>query len=216
MTRPLLLGHRGARASHHIPENTLASFELCLEHGCDGFEFDVRRSVDGAAVVCHDSVVREMEIAGTVGVDLALPSFKSVLQEFGSRAFLDIELKVSGLERETADLLSANQPGRGYVVSSFLPEVLETLHRLDATIPLGFIYDEPEQLERWRELPVEWVIPKLTLAGRALIEEIHAARKKAMLWTVNTYDELEKCSAWGADALISDETAAVAKTLTRC
>ena len=216
MTRPLLLGHRGARASHHIPENTLASFELCLEHGCDGFEFDVRRSVDGAAVVCHDSVVREMEIAGTVGVDLALPSFKSVLQEFGSRAFLDIELKVSGLERETADLLSANQPGRGYVVSSFLPEVLETLHRLDATIPLGFIYDEPEQLERWRELPVEWVIPKLTLAGRALIEEIHAARKKAMLWTVNTYDELEKCSAWGADALISDETAAAAKTLTRC
>ena len=216
MTRPLLLGHRGARASHHIPENTLASFELCLEHGCDGFEFDVRRSVDGAAVVCHDSVVREMEIAGTVGVDLALPSFKSVLQEFGSRAFLDIELKVSGLERETADLLSANQPGRGYVVSSFLPEVLETLHRLDATIPLGFIYDEPEQLERWRELPVEWVIPKLTLAGRALIEEIHAARKKAMLWTVNTYDELGKCSAWGADALISDETAAVAKTLTRC
>ena len=31
---PLLLGHRGARASTGIPENTFASFDLALEHGC--------------------------------------------------------------------------------------------------------------------------------------------------------------------------------------
>ena len=54
--RPLLLGHRGARATRHVPENTLASFELCLEHGCDGFEFDIRRSSDGVREDAPDRV----------------------------------------------------------------------------------------------------------------------------------------------------------------
>ena len=45
--RPLLLGHRGARAEKSISENTLASFDLALAQGCDGFEFDVRLAADG-------------------------------------------------------------------------------------------------------------------------------------------------------------------------
>ncbi len=38
--KPLLLGHRGAKS--YAPENTIEAFELALQHGCDGFEFDVR------------------------------------------------------------------------------------------------------------------------------------------------------------------------------
>src|SRR5882757_7103064 len=141
MTRPLLLGHRGARASRHIPENTVASFELCLQHGCDGFEFDVRQSADGHAVVCHDPFVRGMEIAKTPAALLDLPTLDQVLQLFAARAFLDIELKVKGLEQETLRLLQEHSPSKGFVVSSFLPQVLVTLHGLDATTPLGFICD---------------------------------------------------------------------------
>ena len=51
MEIPLLLGHRGARVGKSIPENTLASFDLALASGCDGFEFDVRLTADGQAVV---------------------------------------------------------------------------------------------------------------------------------------------------------------------
>src|SRR4030081_701057 len=104
MTRPLLLGHRGARVFRQIPENTLASFELCLQHGCDGFEFDVRQSADGHAVVCHDPVVRGMEIARTRAAILGLPTLDEVLRTFSARVFLDIELKVSGMESETIRL----------------------------------------------------------------------------------------------------------------
>src|SRR5260370_25457980 len=96
---PLLLGHRGARASRKIPENSLASFELCLEHGCDGFEFDVRLSGDGHAVICHDASVGGMEIEKTAAKKLELPALEDVLRGFSQRAFLDIELKVAGLER---------------------------------------------------------------------------------------------------------------------
>ena len=132
MARPLLLGHRGARASRQIPENTLASFELCLQHGCDGFEFDVRRSRDGQAVICHDATVGGIPIANTVATSLALPTLEDVLRQFAHRAFLDIELKVAGLEAQTLTLLRTYPTLKGYVVSCFLPEVLTAIHELDS------------------------------------------------------------------------------------
>ena len=204
--RTLLLGHRGARGSRHIPENTLASFELCLQHGCDGFEFDVRRSADGVAVVCHDPVVRGMEIAATPARTLALPRLEEVLRKFAAWAFLDIELKVAGLERRTAAFLRQLPPPRGYVVSSFLPEVLTTLHALDSAIPLGLIYEDRRDIERWRELPVQWVMPRLDLIHEAMVDSLHTADKKVMVWTVNRLHDIQRLADWGVDAIVSDET----------
>ena len=204
--RPLLLGHRGARASRNVPENTLASFELCLQHSCDGFEFDVRQSADGQAVVCHDAVVRGMEIARTPATVLGLPTLDQVLQSFAARAFLDIELKVRGLEQETIRLLRAHSPKKGYVVSSFLPQVLVAVHGLEATVPLGFICDRPAELELWEGLPAEWIIPQFRLSDQALIRQVHAAGKRVMVWTVNRADEFRKLIQYGVDAIVSDET----------
>ena len=53
--RPLLLGHRGARMVRTIQENSVASFDRALADGCDGFEFDVRLTSDGEAVLWHDA-----------------------------------------------------------------------------------------------------------------------------------------------------------------
>jgi glycerophosphoryl diester phosphodiesterase len=213
MTRPLLLGHRGARASRHIPENTLASFEMCLEHGCDGFEFDVRRSADGQAVICHDPVVSEMEIAEKPAAALALPSLSQILRSFGQRAFLDIELKVPGLERQTMAALRAHPPLKGCVVSSFLPEVLTAIHEVDATITVGLLCENHDQLGLWRDLPVAWVIPQFKLTDRELIERIHEAGRKVMVWTVNGAEAMRQFAACGVDAIISDETELVTRVL---
>jgi glycerophosphoryl diester phosphodiesterase len=206
MQRPLLLGHRGARSSRYIPENTLPSFELCLEHGCDGFEFDVRRSRDGEAVVCHDPAVRGLEIASTPSSVLALPTLDEVLASFATRAFLDIELKVGGLEQETIALLRKHPPQKGYVVSSFLSQVLIALHAIDDTIPLGFICDQAVEMELWQELPVDWVIPQVKLADQALVTRLHEAGKRVMVWTVNDGDRLQEFAKLGVDAIISDDT----------
>src|ERR1700751_175302 len=95
----LLLGHRGARAIRAVPENTLASFDLALAHGCDGFEFDVRRTGDGRALICHDPPIHEIEIARAGPGQLTnLPDLELVLARYHASAFLDIELKVAGLE----------------------------------------------------------------------------------------------------------------------
>ena len=46
------LAHRGA--SGEAPENTLAAFELAMDHGASFIEADVQRTSDGTIVVFHD------------------------------------------------------------------------------------------------------------------------------------------------------------------
>jgi glycerophosphoryl diester phosphodiesterase len=215
MTKPLLLGHRGARASRHIPENTLASFELCLQQGCDGFEFDVRRSADGEAVICHDATIGGMKIETTAWKSLALllPTLEDVLREFAHRAFLDIEFKVAGLEPQMLAELRKHPPQKGYVISSFLPEVLTAIHDLDPAIPLGFLCETQDQLRGWRQMPAEWVIPQFKLADGELVERVHAAGKRIMVWTVNRAERMREFAAWGVDAIISDETELLVRSL---
>lgn len=213
--RPLLLGHRGSRGDKSIPENTLASFDLALASGCDGFEFDVRLTVDAHAVICHDAKIRGLEIAQSPAQRLALPSLSEVLTRYRSTAFLDIELKVPGMETITADLLRKLAPARGYVVSSFLPDVLEAIHELDASIPLGLICETQVQFDRWLQSPVEYVIPQGTLMRQELVAEIKAAGKKMFIWTVNVPADMKRFAQWGVDGIISDDPRRLALTLRR-
>src|SRR5579872_938739 len=116
---PLLLGHRGARSSKLAPENTLSSFDLALQHGCDGFEFDVRLTGSGRAVICHDPKVDGIEVSrATADQLLHLPLLEDVLQRYCQRAFLNIELKVSGLESKVLNSLRECRVEENYVVSS--------------------------------------------------------------------------------------------------
>jgi glycerophosphoryl diester phosphodiesterase len=213
--RPLLLGHRGARAEKAIPENTLASFDLALTQGCDGFEFDVRLSADGQAVIGHDASIRGLEIAQCPAEKLALPLLQEVLTRYQGSAFLDIELKVSGLEGITVDLLRDHAPARGYVVSSFLPKVLETLHKIDVTIPLGLICETRDQFTLWPTLPVAYVIPHYRLVQQSVVAKIKTASKKIFVWTVNVPSDIKRFSAWEVDGLISDHPGRLLRTLGR-
>jgi len=215
--RPLLLGHRGVRGEKTVPENTLASFDLTLTQGCDGFEFDVRLSADGQAVICHDATatMSGLKIAESTVQRLGLLLLSTVLIRYRSTAFLDIELKVSGLEKVTVDLLRKLAPARAFVVSSFLPEVLTSIHGLDTTIPLGLICENETQLGLWPQLPVDYVIPHYKLLQQALISEIASAGKKILVWTVNAPADMKRFSKWGVDGIISDNPRQLALTVGR-
>lgn len=216
--RPLLLGHRGARSHRSIPENSLASFDLALQHGCDGLEFDLRLSADGRVVICHDPIFAGLEIAtATVDQLPQMPLLDDVLTRYGSRAFLNIELKVPGLENLlTATLrchdLFSDLSG-GCVVSSFLPQVLVTLRQLAPALLLGFLCDTQASLNTWREWPVQYVIPHHSLLSRELIAEFHVAGLQCITWTVNAPDQMRSFASWGVDGIISDETALLVSTL---
>ncbi|HUO15619.1 MAG TPA: glycerophosphodiester phosphodiesterase [Verrucomicrobiae bacterium] len=213
-SRPLLLGHRGARAVWSIPENTLPSFDRALADGCDGFEFDVRMSADGEAVICHDPQSRELDIARSQARQLHwLPRLEDVVAQYQDRAFLDIELKISGLERATIELAKKHPPKKGYVISSFLRSVLQALRAADAGIPLGLICETKEQLRGWKELGVDYVIPRHDLVNRDLVRRIEDAGKKILVWTVNDPADMLRLKGWGLDGIISDSTDVLCQTI---
>jgi len=210
---PLLLGHRGTRVSDTAAENTLTAFDLALQLGCDGFEFDVRRTASGSAVICHDEKVERITVARVAGGQLEqLPRLDDVLSRYASRAFLDIELKVPGLESELLVGLREHPPERGYVVSSFLPEVLLELRARSAEVSLGFICDQKKTLNRWRDLPVDYVIPKHTLITSQLVQAVHIAGKAMLTWTVNDKKTMQLLADWGVDGIISDDPQLLVRT----
>jgi glycerophosphoryl diester phosphodiesterase len=216
LTRPLLLGHRGARATKSIPENTFASFDQALADGCDGFEFDVRLTADGQAVVVHDPQSRGVEIARATAEQVSwLPQMQDVLARYRDSAFLNIELKVPGLESLIVNLLRKYPRSRGFVVSSFLPEVLRCIRGERSSIPLGLICETKHQLSAWRQSPAEYVIPHHTLVSTKLIRELHEAGKKILVWTANERSGMRRFEKAGVDGVISDDTKLLGETLRR-
>src|ERR1700756_5138701 len=214
MQRPLLLGHRGARAAHSIPENTLPSFDRALADGCDGFEFDVRLTADGSAVVYHDPQSAGVDIAQARVEQLpALPRLEDVLARYHEQAFLDVELKVAGLEAMVAAMLRKFPPQRGCVISSFLPEVLRQMHARDGAISLGLICETRAELSRWKELPIEYVIPHRKLVDPESITMIKDDGKKILVWTLNDAKAMIRFAQVRVDGIISDDTKLLARTL---
>jgi glycerophosphoryl diester phosphodiesterase len=207
-SHPLLLGHRGLRLRGlRIRENTLSAFDLALQHGCDGFEFDVRLTADGRAVICHGARFAGITIARAACMRLqALALLEDVLARYASRAFLDIELKVRGVESYVLEAISKFPPQRGYVVSSFLPGVLVDLRTRSKSVPLGIICETRKQLSAWREVPVEYVIAHQRLLTPALIADAHAAGKKVFGWTINKKVSMIRLAKCGVDGIISDKT----------
>jgi len=214
MARLLRLGHRGARARKSIPENTIASFDQALAEGSHGFEFDVRLSADAEPVICHDPAHGAIEIQKARAADLpGLCTLAQVLERYHQRAFLDMELKVPGLEQITLNFLRKFPVQRGFVVSSFLPEVLKTLRDLDPSLPLGLIAETRPQLQLWTKLPVSFVIPQFNLLTAELAQELKSEGKRILPWTVNHPDDMKKMADLGVDGLISDDPALLRQTL---
>ena len=213
MKRPLLLGHRGLR-SFSVRENTIPAFELALQHGCDGFEFDVRLTADDRAVICHGPKFAGIRIIGAAYESVrVLPTLEDVLARCAGRALLDIELKVPGIESCVLEALSKFQLTRGYVVSSFLPTVLVDLRKRSESVPLGIICETLKQLSNWRELPAEYVILHERLINPALIADLHSAGKKIFAWTINRKGSMIRLADLGVDGIISDKTELLVATL---
>jgi glycerophosphoryl diester phosphodiesterase len=136
-----------------------------------------------------------------------------VLNRYLGRAFLDIELKVAGLEDRAADLLRKHDLSKGFVISSFLPEVLSALHRCDHNSPLGLICETAKQMEDGHRLRLTHLIPHYKLITPALIAECHAAQKQVFAWTVNSEKKMLELQDWGVDAIISDDTQLLMATI---
>ncbi len=219
----LLLGHRGCRGE--FTENTFAAFDHALESGCDGFELDVRLTADGVPVIWHDARLRgrfvsrqsfaglreRCAVAGRRSGAVELCELEAVLARYRQVAWIDVELKVRGLETLVAGLLRRYRPAKGFVVSSFRPAMLREVHRVDAGLPLGYIFDRMPGERSWKELPIEFVKPSARLVTAARVREFHGAGLKVLTWTVNYPATARRMSEAGVDGMIGDDPAWLAE-----
>ena len=148
----LIIGHRGAR--NLWPENSLEGFERTRDLGVDAVEFDVQLARDSELVVIHDPTferttlasgpVGERTLAEAAAVELRdadgenVPTLDQVLDVYrGSGVELHIEIKTDalgrpyeGLEKRLLDAIAGRKLAQQAVVTSFVPEILETVRRL--------------------------------------------------------------------------------------
>jgi glycerophosphoryl diester phosphodiesterase len=221
---PLVLGHRGASA--YAPENTLAAFELAVEQGADGIEFDVQLSADGWPVVIHDSRVdRTTNGHGEVGkLTLAelrcldtgdgqpMPTLDEVFDAVGKRLpLLNIEIKgfgarSRGAEKLIADCIRSHDMVDRTIVSSFNPWLVRRARRcLPSGTPVALIR-APGCLKY-----SHWLVqgdadhPHYSLVNVRYMEWARKRGYRVHVWTVDEQSEATRLIRLGVDAIISNK-----------
>ncbi len=150
--------HRGC--SMRCPENTLEAFAAAAAiRGLTGIELDVQMTKDGEIVVIHDETVdrttdgtgavqslslqqiKSMKIQGGSGSAASVPTLREVFDLFlpacnGRGLMINIEMKngrirYEGMEEKVLALVEQYHLNDSIVYSSFLPESMELIRRLN-------------------------------------------------------------------------------------
>ena len=227
---PLLIAHRGASAEK--PENTLAAFRRALALKADGIELDVHVSRDGMPVVFHDPDLfrltgvrgritaqtwRELKKLRVRGTE-PIPRLADVLRLIRGRAVVQIELKTGVPVAPVVRAIKVARATKRVIFASFDPGLVRAARRLAPAVPRMLIADG-------RQTPASLVRQLAALGASGLSVNHRAVRTAAWLhyfqsrdytvwcWTVNDPARMRKLAAWGVDAILSDNPALLARTL---
>lgn len=219
---PKIIAHRGASA--HAPENTIAAFDLALEQGADGIELDVMLCRGGDIVVIHDDTVdRTTDGTGRVrdltldelqrldaGGGERIPTLTEVLDRFGGRFLINIELKnyssvFDRLPLAVAELVQAYKLADEVLISSFNPF---NLPRFGNRVPgsnLGLI-TLPGKAHRWvwRFFRFNALHPHFSDVDEVLVASLHARNRKINVWTPDEPAEIIRLADLGVDGVITN------------
>jgi glycerophosphoryl diester phosphodiesterase len=161
--KPIIFAHRGASA--HAPENTLAAFNLALEHGADAIELDAKLSADKQVIVIHDqtvdrtttgtglvanlplSVLKQLDAGSHFDIAFRrekIPTLAEVLESLGQRTLINIELTnyaspQDDLPERACELVKKFGLPQRVLFSSFNPLALLRAHRILPGTPCGLL-----------------------------------------------------------------------------
>jgi glycerophosphoryl diester phosphodiesterase len=220
------VGHKGA--DHVAPGNTLESFAAALEHGVDMIEFDVLRARDGRLVLAHD-----YEDAGKRDC----VTLEEGLEHFAGEAYagiqLDVDLKLTGYEREVVDGLARHGLTDRSLVSSMYLESLDRLGELEPGLRRG--WSVPRVRRNYLRAPLSVRLPVYAIAlmmharlpGQAaariraggceaimchqilvsarLVRAVHAAGGQLYVWTVDDAPKIRALETLGVDGVITND-----------
>lgn len=228
---PFWIAHRGA--GKLAPENTLAAFRLGASYGYRAFECDVKLSADGVPFLLHDDTLeRTTSGQGRAGdkswAELSrldagswhsrafagepIASFEAIARHCLRNGYaLDLEIKPTpGTELDTGRAVGqwVRQLWRGTppLLSSFRPDALAGARETAPELPRALLLDTlwPDGLEMAATLDCVAVITNHQLMDAALVEQIHGARRRALVYTVNDEARAQDLLALGIDGIVTD------------
>lgn len=212
----IIFGHRGAPGYPRHGENTIGSFTKALRCGAGGLEFDVRRCGDGRLVVIHDDTIdRTTNGKGQVknlsyeelrqfdaGFGEPVPLLTDVLEQFGMRCLLNVELKDTGIAADVKKLILERRLERYVIVSSFNWEDLE---QFPPEIPIALLSSRLANLvTAARDLRASAIHPRSDLVCGTLISTARDVGLSINVWTVNDPAEIAHFHGLGVDGIFTD------------
>lgn len=222
MNRPLVIAHRGA--SGHAPENTMAAFQLALDQRADGIELDVMLSKDGRLVVIHDDTVdrttngtgrvKDLTLAQLKALDAGngekIPTLEEVLDTFGGRYVINIELKnysspFDNLPVVVARLLKTKNYPETLIISSFNPFNLGRFRRRCRQVKQGLLTTSKRaKLWLWHLFAYDALHPFYEDVDEALILATKAKHQQINTWTVDNPEDIRRLAGLGVDSIITN------------
>jgi glycerophosphoryl diester phosphodiesterase len=194
----------------------MASFDKALHCGATGLEFDVRRCGDGRLVVIHDDTIdRTTNGRGRVGnlsyeqlrqFDAGsgerIPLLTDVLDQFGARCLLNIELKDPEIACDVKPLILERRLNRHVIVSAF---DWKELRSLPPEIPIGLLSSKLENLvSAARVLGAAAIHPRRDIVTGTLISAARENKLRIHVWTVNDPDEMARFRDLEVDGIFTD------------
>lgn len=213
----LVVAHGGAAARHY--RNVLEALGTALACGADMFEFDVRRTGDGALVVHHDpdiegvllsAMTADEAVARAAGLGYPLPRVADVLRRARGRLRLDVELKEAGDEVAVLRLLRDDGwTTERFVVTSFEPRALAAVRDEQPEVRTGLlVWDVPGMaaLDAFASSAAAFLAPDHQMLDAAVLSRAARAGIALLPWTVNDPGRMRELIASPAVAgIITDD-----------
>ncbi|TVT72505.1 MAG: glycerophosphodiester phosphodiesterase [Pseudomonas sp.] len=237
----LIYGHRGAKGE--APENTLVSFEQCLQHGVRRCELDLHLSRDGELMVIHDPTLKrttgrrgkvvQHDADELVNYDAREggPGWKTPcpiprLSELFEKCDFEhwqLEVKSASRVRAARTVMAIKELAEQHrlldriTVTSSSREVLRALNRLAPEISRGLVaeYNWLDPLKVARQYGCSLLALKWTLCTPERLEKARKQGLHVSVWTVNEPALMRRLADFGVDSLITDYPSLAVSTLSR-
>ena len=227
-----IASHRGGSAT--APENTLPAITAALEGGIGYVEVDVALTADGHAVLMHDAKVdrttngtgrlQELTLAQVRTLDAgswfdpsfagttvpAFVEFLDTLAASGGRAIIELKgvWDAAAIDAALADVVARGLE-REIAVASFDARTLALwAAETEVVSRLLILKHVPDDVVAAAEQAgVEGVIVKRdeVLERPAIVDELHAAGIRVVVYTLNRDTQWDAVTALGVDGIVTDD-----------
>ncbi len=227
-----IIAHRGF--SGIAPENTLAAFRLAGQYGFWGAECDIQQTSDGVWVIMHDSFIdRTTDGSGTVsnmsyselleftvdsgnGIEQypnekipTLIEYLDVCRDYGMHPVIEIKYNADVSQMEAlASILNVRKEKASFVIASFNGILLSEIKRLLPCVKVYMIrqivsdYDIAYSLRKKID-----GISFSTSVSKEMINKVHSAGLKSMVWTIDDEDMMEYYRSHRVEFILSNSIA---------